>query len=130
MYYGDGAGTRRKLIDATVTSKMMKDPIYATYFRQEYAKQDMGEHAMRARKERERRDHNSAIMRNAKGLATGNINQVSPVVLFVVVGAAIAHKTGLDKKALDELKVQKHRFDLWRDNRRRKRRHLKPVKEA
>jgi hypothetical protein len=55
MFYGEGAGTRRKLIKAKVEENM-KDEMYAEAFTKWSAKQDMGEHADKAVAERKRKD--------------------------------------------------------------------------
>jgi hypothetical protein len=129
MYYGEGAGTRRKLIEATVASKIQKDPRYASAFRAEYQQQDLGEHAAKAHRERVRTDTSEALARNVKGVATGNLQSVSPSIIVLLILGTVAHKTGLDKKAWGELQVQRARFQLWRRDRKRDR-VVKLVKEA
>ena len=51
MYYGEGAGTRRKLIKATVEQRS-NSPVYRKAYEQELAKQDMAKHAKKAKTER------------------------------------------------------------------------------
>jgi len=99
MYYGEGAGTRRKLISATVDAKTRLNPAYGRAFHQELARQDMAEHAEKARKERRRKDTSHALSQNAKGLATGNYQGVQTGVLVAVVVGYFAHQSGLDRKA-------------------------------
>lgn len=99
MYYGEGAGTRRKLITASVEAKAHRDPAYARAFHTELTRQDMAEHATKARHERDRRDTTDAIKKNTRGLMTGNYQGVQTGVLVTVVAAYYAHQTGLDKKA-------------------------------
>lgn len=60
MYYGEGAGNRRKLIKNQVESKKKKDPFYAEEFERHLANQDMNEHAIEARRERGRNDNAKA----------------------------------------------------------------------
>lgn len=102
MFYGEGAGTRRKLITATVESKAHRDPSYARAFRRELARQDMGEHATKARRERSRKDTTSSVKRNTRALVSGNYqNAQSGVVILVMLGWA-AHQTGLDEKVYNK----------------------------
>lgn len=102
MFYGEGAGTRRKLIAATVESKMYRNPAYARAFEAELARQDMAEHAQKARKERQRKDAAEVVTRNTKAIATGNYQNVQGSVAALLVAGYFAHQTGLDKKALEE----------------------------
>lgn len=67
MYYGDGAGTRRKLINTTVKQKS-KDPAYKKAFDDALGKQDMASHAAKARAERKRADTKAGIGKTARGL--------------------------------------------------------------
>ena len=52
MYYGDGAGIRRKLIKASVDEKS-KDAFYKSEFEKALATQNMDEHAKKAKKEKQ-----------------------------------------------------------------------------
>ena len=99
MFYGEGAGTRRKLITATVASKGQTKPGYDVAFRQELMRQDMADHAVKARHERQRKDAEYSISKNARGLATGNYQAVNTSVLVLAATAVFAHKTGYDVKA-------------------------------
>lgn len=98
MYYGDGAGNRRKLIEATVDAKTAKNPAYGRAFQRELKRQDMAEHAEAARKERNREDRSEAISKNTKALASGNYGNASSTVILLIVGGYVAHQTGLDQK--------------------------------
>lgn len=102
MYYGEGAGNRRKLIFSTVDAKAERDPAYARAFHQELARQDMAEHATKARRERERRDRTEMVTKNTKHLLTGNYQNVQSSVLVLVVAGYFAHQTGLDKKVYEK----------------------------
>lgn len=73
MYYGEGAGTRRKLINATVKAKR-KDPVYSKLFDEEFNKQDMAAAAQNARKTRNRADRKNKankLIKNIVKSATG-----------------------------------------------------------
>lgn len=97
MYYGEGAGTRRKLIAATVDAKASRDPVYGRYFQQEMDAQDMADHASKARRERRRRDVTERVTKSTKAAATGNYQNL-PSTLFVIGAVGyVAHKTGFDK---------------------------------
>ena len=105
MSYGEGAGTRRKLIKNTVESKARKDPIYKKEFENQLLNQDMAKHAQKARSERRRKDAISASSQTAKGLiyaTTGNIGRASATAVSVYT---IAHLTGADKYAMEKGKL-------------------------
>lgn len=74
MFYGEGAGTRRKLIKNSVEAKAKKDPTYKKAFDNHLASQDMSTHAQKARRERKRKDVSSntrKTVRGVKNLALG-----------------------------------------------------------
>lgn len=56
LFYGDGAGTRRKLSKATVNARKAADPLYAKAFDAHLANQDLSTHATKAVSERNRTD--------------------------------------------------------------------------
>ena len=68
MFYGEGAGTRRKLIKNTVEAKSKKDPDYKKAFENHLGSQDMGKHAQKARQERSRKDAVSQTKKTARGI--------------------------------------------------------------
>ena len=81
MFYGEGAGNRRKLIKNTVAQRS-KDPAYKKAFDEALAKQDMAKHVAKARGERKLRD----------------IPKYVGVGMTVATTAyALARKTGADK---------------------------------
>lgn len=106
MYYGEGAGTRRKLISATVESKSQRNDRYARAFRQELANQDMAEHAIKARKERERHDRAQMVQKNVRGLASGNYQNLSAGVMIIGAAAYFAHQTGLDREIYNKARIK------------------------
>lgn len=114
MFYGEGAGTRRKLIQATVDSKINRDPAYGRAFRDALSAQDMAEHASKARKERSRKDTSKAVEKNLRGILTGKNQSVNTSIL--VLGAVVyyAHQTGIDKKVADAVKKKRRQFKNWR----------------
>ena len=93
MYYGEGAGTRRKLIKSTVAERS-KNPHYKEAFERYSSRQDMAEHVKKAKAERKMTDAKESTKRGIKkvfGLITG----------ATAAGAtawAIAHATGYDQQ--------------------------------
>lgn len=100
MAVGEGAGNRRKLIEGTVDYKMEFVPGYREAFQDAHSKQDMAKHAEQARKENRRRERSQSTERNAKALMTGDMKNADLKLLLLVSAAALAHKSGADKKAL------------------------------
>lgn len=120
MYYGEGAGIRRRHISNTVQSKADRSAAYNNAFLDELERQDMAEHAQKARRERQRRDTAESVTKNTKALVTGNYQNAQAGVLVVATVAYFAHQTGLDKKVYEKGKK------VYRDVRYRiKRRKLK-----
>lgn len=56
MFYGEGAGTRRKLINNTVAQRSKDSKYYKEAFDRYYSEQDMAKHVSKARSERHRKD--------------------------------------------------------------------------
>ena len=68
MFFGDGAGTRRRLVEAEISQKMKDIPGYKDAFMTWYEKQDMAEHAIAAAKERQKIDRSIRVHRNTRAL--------------------------------------------------------------
>ncbi len=68
MYYGEGAGTRRKLLNAELEKKK-KDARYAKAFEQYLSNQDYAKSANKAKFERGARDTGKAAVRIGKKAA-------------------------------------------------------------
>lgn len=103
MYFGEGAGTRRKLIKATVTQKS-KDPSYKKAFDYHVNKTDMAKRAEQARGKRKRTDVVKGTAKTARGighLIRGNGRYASLAAATIFTAAVAAHKSGLDKKIFD-----------------------------
>lgn len=97
MFYGEGAGNRRKLINATVKQRS-KQAAYKEEFERQLAQQDMVKAASKAKTERKVRDTKKAAgkaSRSAINIATGNIGRASASAVAVYT---VAHATGIDKK--------------------------------
>lgn len=91
MFYGQGAGTRRKLIRATVNEKKRKDESYAKAFDQHLQDQDMSRHASKARSERSRRDRTDTLKKSGGFLArqfTGEMGTKAAVTATLLAGGA------------------------------------------
>lgn len=103
-FFGEGAGTRRKLIKATVEGKSKKDPAYVKAFQKHLAEQDMSKHVEKARSERRRKDVKKGtgkFVRGTRHILNGNAQYASAVVALTVGGALWAHKAGIDKVILN-----------------------------
>lgn len=118
MFFGEGAGTRRKLLSATIAAKVERISGYHELFQKEYAKQDFSALAIRAAKERRRIDGSHFIKRNLGALARGDRRGMSNGFAAAVIVASVAHTTGYDKKVIefakDEYRDVKNRYNQWR----------------
>lgn len=103
MFYGQGAGTRRKLIKAKVETKRKRDPLYGKAFDNHFGKQDLGKHADKARGERGRKDKRETVRKTGNSInrALNGPYAGSAAIALVGAGAAYAKNSGLDKKAMD-----------------------------
>lgn len=91
MFYGEGAGTRRKLIGKSVESKQKNVPGYRQAFEKHYAEQDMSRHAVKAINERNRTDKKKTIKRGASYVArriTGEMGTVAAFTALTIAGGA------------------------------------------
>jgi len=107
MFYGEGAGTRSKLIKAKVEGKSKKDPSYKKAFDNHLGKQDMSKHAEKARGERKRKNIKKSTGRGIRGtrhILNGNSQYASAATAILVGGAPYAHKKGIDKAVLKSAK--------------------------
>lgn len=102
MAYGEGAGTRRKLMNAELQSKTLNIPGYWDAFNNAYDALDMNKFAKAAVKERKALDRAAKASKNLRAIRTGNYQGLSTGV-FVAVGTAyVLHVTGYDKVLLAE----------------------------
>lgn len=91
MYYGQGAGTRRKLINKSVEAKKARDPNYAKAFDHHLAKQDLSTHATKAKSERKRTDRKDTVKKGLGQIArsrTGEMGTKAAFTAIAVGGAA------------------------------------------
>lgn len=80
MFYGDGAGNRRKLINTKVNAKS-KDPMYKKAFDYHTENQDMAKRAVKARGERKRKDVAKGTAKTARGVKNLAMKTGAPVTL-------------------------------------------------
>lgn len=107
MFYGAGAGNRRKLIKATVEARSSKDPAYKKAFDEHLGNQDMGKHASKAKKERRNTDVKETTSKTVRGVHRKLTDQAGNVTLAsaAIAGAYVtAKKTGADKVILNAAK--------------------------
>lgn len=108
MFYGEGAGTRRKLIKAKVESRL-KDPAYKKAFDHHMAKQDLGKHAEKAKSERRRKNASSSTrktVRSAHRQFTGGAGNVTVAGALLGGGLLAAHQTGIDRVVANAAKTK------------------------
>lgn len=104
QFFGEGAGTRRKLIKASVEGKSKNSPAYKKAFDHHLGRQDMSVHASKAKSERKRKDVANSTRRGIRGtshILRGNSQYASAATAIVVGGALYAHKAGIDKIILN-----------------------------
>lgn len=100
MFYGQGAGTRRKLIKATVEAKSAKDPTYKAAFDHHVGNTDLAKRASQARSERKRKDVTGTSVKTIKGVhrqLTGGFGSVSVASAALAGTYMYAKQTGLDQ---------------------------------
>lgn len=99
MFYGEGAGTRRKLINNKVNERS-KDPNYKKAFDDALSKQDMAKHASKAKAERKVKDAKNKAGKTGRGMVniiTGHPERLGAGMAVAYAGYRFAHKTGADK---------------------------------
>ena len=89
MYYGEGAGTRRKLLKAELDKKR-KDPVYKEAFDRYVENADYASSAKRAKKERKTRDAAAGAKHVAKKYVIPGIGTASSIYYTT-------HKEQVDK---------------------------------
>ena len=98
MFYGEGAGIRRKKIKARVDTRSKKSELYRKTFEKALTEQNMDKHAKAATRERNVKDTTASVKKTAKGIfniVTGNATRVASSALALYY---IAKITGADKK--------------------------------
>lgn len=120
LAYGEGAGTRRKLINETVAYKMEHIDGYKHAFDKAAAQQDVAAMARNAKRDNRRKTVNEALARNTRAAVTGKYENLNTALLIAGGAAVVLHKTGLDKVIVEKTKAR------YRDLRRRMRRTTMP----
>lgn len=90
-FFGDGAGTRRKLINATVEGKSKRLPGYKQAFDHHLANEDPSRHASKAQSERSRLDRKEKNKQRGGALlrrVTGEPGTQAAIVTAVIGGGA------------------------------------------
>lgn len=121
MFYGTGAGNRRKLIKATVDAKSKKDPDYKKAFEHHLAKQDMSKHASKARSERKRKNVQSSTGKTVRGAhrqLTGGMGTVPLAGAVLAGGIVAARRTNIDQILRDSASTRVRDARTRRSNRR------------
>lgn len=91
MFFGEGAGTRRKLIKAKVNQKS-KDPSYKKAFDFHVNDTNMAKRSEQARSERRRKDIASGTARTARGVKNVLTNSAAPVTITaLIIGTAASN---------------------------------------
>lgn len=93
MFYGEGAGNRRKLINNSVVDKRKRDPSYGKAFDHHVNQQNMADHAQKARRERSRTDRKTRSKQRAGYVArrfTGEMGTQAAFTAAIFAGAAFA----------------------------------------
>jgi hypothetical protein len=83
MFYGEGAGTRRKLLNAELGERF-DDPVYNELFNNAYDKLDLNKFAQQAIKERKSIDRAAKAGRNFRAIKSGNLGNLSTGVFVVL----------------------------------------------
>ena len=114
LFFGEGAGIRRRIIEAKVTDQVLKDPKYAEAFDKALGEQSWSEHAEKAVKERKRLDRGKSLSKNTRAVLTGRPkNASSNVIIALALVGYFAHQNGYDKVALAEAKKQYQKGKSW-----------------
>jgi hypothetical protein len=108
MYYGEGAGIRRRQIKNVVETRKKQDPNYAKAFDHHVAQQDLAKASSKAHSKRKRTDAVNTTKKTAKGInhiINGNPQYASAAAALLVGGALAVHKSGIDKIVMDKGKT-------------------------
>lgn len=104
LFYGEGAGTRRKLIKAKVETHSKNDTLYKKAFDHHVAKTDLAKRAEQATKQRKRTDRSKSVKKTGKGVGhvlRGNSQYANTAAIVGVAAGVHIHNKGLDKPVFD-----------------------------
>lgn len=102
LFFGEGAGTRRKLIKAKVEERSKRDELYKKAFDHHVTKTDLGKRATQATKERKRTDRKKSVKKTGKGVGhvlRGNSQYANTAAVAGVAAGGYARRRGWDRKA-------------------------------
>jgi N-acetyl-gamma-glutamylphosphate reductase len=102
LYYGQGAGTRRKLIKAKIEGKSAKNADYAKAVEFHKNNQDIEKQLGKVKGQRARATARATTAKTSRGIINtirGNPQAAGASVAAAASVAILIHKTGLDKKA-------------------------------
>ena len=102
MFYGEGAGNRRKLIKAQVEERSKNNPYYKEEFDRYLSEQDMAAHANAAKRERHVKDAKNTAGKTARGIYHLTVQDGAKVAAGLAITYGILHATGLDKVAVSK----------------------------
>lgn len=118
MFFGEGAGTKRKLLNAEISDKVASIPDYQKHFEAAYNKLNMGAIALKAAKDRKRIDRGNAVRKNTRAIIRGDRRSMS--TLLIIGGAAYwyARETGYDKVIAEDVNKRyrrlKGKYAAWK----------------
>ena len=101
MFYGTGAGTRRKLINNSVAAKSKRDPAYKKAFDYHYEQQNLANHAVKARRERGRKDKAETVAKTTRGVKNLVMQNGAPVTVAAVAVYSASQNPAVRKVVKD-----------------------------
>lgn len=113
MFYGEGAGNRRKLIKATVNQRSKDLHGYKSEFEKNLSKQDMAKHASKAKKERARKTAAKTTAKTARGIIHASLGNTAKAAASAVAIYGIAKATGVDKVITNAAKTKVSNIKIY-----------------
>ena len=120
LFFGEGAGTRRKLIRESVDAKSKRDPAYAKAFQKHLDAQDLSKHAEKAVSERKSIDRTTRNKQRIGAIARSTTGQMGTQAAFVAAGLAGATYLASPKGQAQMRKAASKLGDVVNEVRRRK----------
>lgn len=100
MFYGEGAGNRRKLIKSTVEARSKNLKGYKEEFEKKLEKQDMSKHASAAKRERAARTARKTTAKTARGLINIAVGNVAKAGAFAIGVYAVGQVIGVNAQGI------------------------------
>ncbi len=98
MFYGEGAGNRRKLIKNTVAQRTKDNKHYGEAFEKYLSEQDMAKHASAAKRERATRTTKKTVAKTGRGLINASMGNIGRASTSAAAIYTVAHMTGIDQQ--------------------------------